>query len=166
MQVQRRRLCPLRLQDISLEHYLLQEDPKNKTIDTVKFWVAVRRLTNANGDQCYKELADFALRSLSLPISNAVVERVFSVMAIVKTKLRNRMSFDMLVAIMRIRIHLKVLNECCINFQPTKSMLFSSSIMYTNIDTERLALTSTNSEDEFAFMAALHLIERHDMTEP
>ena len=156
------------LQDISPELYLLQADPKNKTIDTVKFSVAVRRLTNANGDQCYKELADFALRSLSLPINNAVIERVFSVMAIVKTKLRNRMSFDMLVAIMRIRIHLKVLNECCINFQPTKSMLelFNSIIMYTNIDTESLALRSTNSEDKFVFMEALHLIERHDMTEP
>ena len=44
--------------------------------------------------------------------------------------------------------------------------LFNSSIMYTNIDTESLALRSTNSEDEFAFMEALHLIERHDMTEP
>ena len=135
LQTQWRRLQTLRRQDISNEMYMSHLKDPEKPLDSVKFWVAVRQIVNAKGDKCFKELADFALLAFSLPISNAVVERVFSIMAIVKIKLKNRMSFEMLVAIIRIRIHLKVYNECCSSFKPSKQMLeqFNSN-MYTSIN--------------------------------
>ena len=93
----------------------------------------MKNLRNSAGDSNYEELANFTLRALSLPISNFFVERVFSIMATVKTKLRNRMSFSMLVAIMRICIHLHVLNKYGMKFKPSKTMieLFNSSMYKT-----------------------------------
>lgn len=70
----------------------------------------------------FKELSDFALSFLTLPVSNAVVERVFSVMNTTKTKLRNRMSMDMLVSLIRIKLHCKVKKICCTNFVPTNAI--------------------------------------------
>lgn len=69
----------------------------------------------------------------SLPISNAVVERVFSVMNAVKTKFSNKMQFTMLTAILRIRIHFNVTNICCNSFTPSPKMyeLFNSKIYET-----------------------------------
>lgn len=94
----------LRLHDISPEF--------DENVDVTEFWIAVWNIKNANGDQSFKDLAQFAIRALSLPISNADVERVFSVMAVVKTKLRNRMVMPMLVALMRIRIHMHTFKIC------------------------------------------------------
>lgn len=81
---------------------------ETEDIDIIKFWVAVYELKNAVGEPIFKAIAEFALRVLSLPISNAVVERVFSFMNAIKTKPRNKMSMTMLESIMRIRIHLQV----------------------------------------------------------
>lgn len=44
---------------------------------------------NAGGKFIFKEVADFVLKLLLLPLSNAVVERVFSILNLVKTKIRN-----------------------------------------------------------------------------
>ena len=126
---------------------------------TVKFWAAVRKLTDARGDLCYKELADFALRAFSLPVSNAVVERVFSVMGIVKDKLRNRMSFLLLVAILRFRIHLKVIKKCCKNYSASKKMLelFTSDMYkYENLNSSS---PPVENSDVPALMEALNLVE-------
>lgn len=74
-------------------------------------------------------------------------------MSIVKTKARNKMLMSMLVAIMRIRIHMRVFNVCCTNYEITDHMfsLFNNSIYeksYVNEDnneTEDLILTETIS---------------------
>ena len=50
---------------------------------------------NAGGDVVLKDLAQFALKVYSLPISNAVVERIFSRVGSVKTKLRSRMGLSL-----------------------------------------------------------------------
>ena len=80
--------------------------------------------TYNTGEKAYpfRELALYALDCFCLPISNAEVERVFSQMALVKTKLRNKMNTDTLSSILRIRqaVHL---NGCCTNFEPTPDML-------------------------------------------
>lgn len=77
-------------------------------VDIVTFWAAVGSVKNGAGTLVFKELASFVLSCLTLPLSNAVVERLFSVLAVVKTKLRNRMGLEMLSAILRIRTHLHV----------------------------------------------------------
>ncbi|KAJ2954341.1 hypothetical protein O0L34_g2600 [Tuta absoluta] len=105
-------------------------------IDTIQFWSAVANLKTATGVTKLKELASFALRVLSWPISNAVVERAFSYMNTIKIKSRNRLNMDILQATMRIRIHLQVNKRCCHTFEPSDDMLlrFSSANMYENND--------------------------------
>lgn len=99
----------------------------------------------------FKELSNFALRVLTLPVSNAVVERVFSVMNTIKTKLRNRMSMDMLVSLIRIKLHCRVKKICCINFTPTKAMLnlFNDSIYDKDSKTETVASVDDMTDDIF-----------------
>jgi len=63
------------------------------------------------------------LNALSTPVSNAVVERVFSQVTAIKTKYRNRLSLKMLDAILRIRLNLHLRGTCCNSFTVTASML-------------------------------------------
>ena len=65
----------------------------------------------------------YCLACLSLPVSNAVVERIFSVVSAVKTKSRNRMTLSMLDAIIRIRTYLMERDKCCRDFVVTHAML-------------------------------------------
>lgn len=67
------------------------------TNNVIKFRVEVYDYRNAAGTQFCQviylaELVDLAISSLSLPQSNAGIERIFSVMNIVKNKLRNKMA--------------------------------------------------------------------------
>lgn len=76
--------------------------------DTSSFWVDVYNFKNSCGNRAFPDLALFSLQVLSLPLANALVERVFSVMNVVKSKLRSRMTMNTLEAILRIRLHLNV----------------------------------------------------------
>lgn len=51
----------------------------------------------------YPTLANFACRMLTLPHSNAAIERIFSTMGIAKGRLQNRMGIDLLNSILMIR---------------------------------------------------------------
>ena len=79
---------------------------------TVKFWTGVYAYVRG-GERKYEQLARFALRVLSLPISNAAVERAFSIMNAIKIRSRNRMSTVLLIAIMRVRLWLRSRGKCC-----------------------------------------------------
>uniref|UniRef100_A0ABD2VTM3 HAT C-terminal dimerisation domain-containing protein n=1 Tax=Trichogramma kaykai TaxID=54128 RepID=A0ABD2VTM3_9HYME len=100
--------------------------------DSYKFWCALYRLTNAEGKFIFQEISLYMLKLLSLPSSNAVVERVFSVMNAVKTKARNRMQSVALDSILRVRINFSSSHQCCHKFNPSKKMIkdFNSKIMY------------------------------------
>ena len=74
---------------------------------TQEFWAGILNITEG-GKSKFEELALFVLQILSLPLSNAIVERVFSEMNSVRCKSRNRMHVDMLQAILRIRLNLNV----------------------------------------------------------
>ncbi|KYN14500.1 hypothetical protein ALC57_13294, partial [Trachymyrmex cornetzi] len=71
------------------------------------------------------------LALMSLPFSNASVERIFSIINIIKDKLRNRMSVETADTILRIRSNLP---NGCIAFEPTEDMLnkFNSETMYSS----------------------------------
>jgi len=71
--------------------------------DTVKFWAEVLTYKDAGNNNPFNSLALFAIQILSLPWSNAEVERAFSQMNIVTNKLRNRLHLNTLNAILRIR---------------------------------------------------------------
>ena len=90
--------------------------------DPVVCWTFVLFFKNAGGQLVFKELAQFALKLLSLPLSNAVVERVFSVMNIVKTKTRNKLVQETLDSILMLRIFLNNHGICCTNFVATNKM--------------------------------------------
>lgn len=69
---------------------------------------------------------------LVIPTSNACVERVFSIMNYTKTRLRNKIQYELLDALLRIINHLNINKICCNSFTPTQEMLkrFNSNIMY------------------------------------
>lgn len=102
LEIQWRNLTSLRYSDICDSSIPIQEK------STLEFWVDVLNIKETGGKNKSEDLALFVLQILSLPLSNAIVERVFSVMNCVKCKLRNRMQVDMLQAILRIRLHLNV----------------------------------------------------------
>ena len=60
---------------------------------TTKFWKEVSEYTDASGLNPYFYVSSVALQILILPWSNADVERLFSQMNVVKTKLRNKWNF-------------------------------------------------------------------------
>lgn len=73
--------------------------------DPAKFWIFLRFFKNASGDFIFKELSTIALKLLSLSLSNAVVELVFSIMNLIKIKIRNRMKVETLEALLLICIY-------------------------------------------------------------
>ncbi|CAL1672569.1 unnamed protein product [Lasius platythorax] len=101
-----------------------------------EFWAEVLEYRNSAGQQQFGNIARFALAMLCLPFSNAVVERAFSIMNIIKNKLRNRMSIKTADAILRLRFNMP--QGGCVNFQPTINMLkkFNSEDMYGNAEAE------------------------------
>ncbi|KAK3929507.1 Protein ZBED8 [Frankliniella fusca] len=103
-----------------------------ENVGTIEFWSGVWSLKNAAGEQQYGSLARYVLYLLTLPLSNAVVERLFSQLTIVKDKIRNKLGKEMLEAILRVRTHLKAHDKCCKNFAPGAKMMekFNSKTMY------------------------------------
>jgi hypothetical protein len=87
--------------------------------NSATFWPTVLNHKNAGDSPAFQNIAQFALIILSFPNSNAVVERVFSIMNTVKTKVRNKMKTEMLTAILRIKTHLYSRNLCCRGFSVT-----------------------------------------------
>jgi len=61
-------------------------------------------------------LSELAITTLSLPFSNAEVERVFSQMNLIKSKTRNKMGTELLTSLLQIRSGLKKHGQCCHNF--------------------------------------------------
>ncbi|KAH9377717.1 hypothetical protein HPB48_001306 [Haemaphysalis longicornis] len=58
---------------------------------THSFWCEVHSYKDACGENLFAELARFAMSMLVLPYSNAEVERTFSQLNIVNSKLRNKL---------------------------------------------------------------------------
>lgn len=100
---------------------------------TENFWVEVNEIKDAGGNKRFGNISKLVLGLLSLPFSNAAVERAFSIVNIVKNKLRNKMSIAMVEAIMHIRC---TLNVECYRFKPTVAMLklFNSENVYSNVN--------------------------------
>lgn len=116
------------------------------------FWPKAVKTENAGGDLAFKELSEFALKCHSLPVSNASVERLFSRVTLIKTKLRNRMGLDLLSSILRIKTTLEVNGRCCNTFEPTSDMLRYDSTIYKDIARDR-----EEEEEEEELLDAINL---------
>ena len=116
--------------------------------DSHQFWPKVYNYQDAGGNYAFRELAGFVLKILSLPSSNAVVERVFSIMNTVKTKARNRINTKMLDALLRIKCTFISTNKCCTTFSPSKLMYdkFNSEIMYKCVNNVNTVNNVINEE--------------------
>ena len=86
--------------------------------DSEIFWRKVITIKNAAGYAMFIDISLFAVTMLSLPTSNAVAERTFSIMNIVKCKIRNKMQLSLLNAIMLVRTYFSCLEMCCRDFNP------------------------------------------------
>ena len=86
------------------------------TIETplLEFWSAVAKLKSGD-EQVFPHLTRLASVLLCLPISNATVERLFSIMGVVKTKLRNSLAISMVDGVLATRYGIKQQGETCAN---------------------------------------------------
>jgi len=111
------------------------------------FWIDVYKYTNACGRFIFQELAEVILKMLTIPTSNAVVERTFSSLTLIKTRIRNKLKTPMLESLLRIRTHFQAHEKCCKTFQPSTEMLtrFKSNIMYEQVTN---SVNSNNDENE------------------
>jgi len=87
-----------------------------QTDKTFLFWKEVCDYRDASETNPFEELCTLTMRLLVLPWSNADVERLFSQMNLVKTKLRNRMGSKLLDSILTIKSGLRRQNVCCENY--------------------------------------------------
>lgn len=100
------------------------------TSGSEEFWAEVSGDCDSGGNKRFEHISTLALALLTLPVSNATVERAFSNHNCIKTKLRNKMHVETAEAKMRIRYSLRRMNTTCVLFKPTREMLrrFTSQI--------------------------------------
>lgn len=84
--------------------------------------------------KCFQELAQGAIRLLVLPVSNAHVERAFSLVSLLKDDTRNRMGLPLLSSIMDVRTGLVRNGLTSATFKPPRQLLerFDSTIYWSN----------------------------------
>ncbi|KYN29119.1 hypothetical protein ALC57_01438 [Trachymyrmex cornetzi] len=87
----------------------------------VEFWQELSKIRTFNNEWPFKNLCQIATIALSLPHSNAEVERVFSVCTDIKTKKRNRLNTETLCALLRIKLDLKNTQRTCRNYPITNN---------------------------------------------
>lgn len=97
----------------------------------VSFWIGIRSLGTV-----FLNLAELALLSMLLPNSNASAERLWSKLNLEKTKLRNKLDFKTVRAILLAAQYIKDQGGC-VAFQPPEDML-----------SKMLAGESFDSEDD------------------
>ncbi|XP_071578842.1 general transcription factor II-I repeat domain-containing protein 2B-like [Temnothorax nylanderi] len=121
------------------------------------FWPDVYKYTDACGRFIFRELAEVVLKMLTIPTSNAVVERAFSALTLIKTRIRNKLSTSMLQSLLTIRMHFQAHEKCCKMFQPSTEMIdrFKSSFMYES-KTGTSGPSCANSDSEENENESLH----------
>ena len=97
---------------------------------TSDFWCKVHNYQDANGDFPFRILSQGAIKILTLPISNAEVERAFSQVTNVKSKKRSNMKTDLLEAILICKFGLKRMDKTASDFVPPVSLLNFNSDIY------------------------------------
>ncbi|KYN09966.1 hypothetical protein ALC57_17904 [Trachymyrmex cornetzi] len=115
---------------------------------TSLFWAEVHAYRDAGDNNPFGDLAKFALTLLSLPWSNADVERTFSQLNLVKSKIRNRLQNIMVNTILHIRYGLKRHDKCCYNYEIPISYikLIGTSTAYNDKDDN--VIDDTDFEDD------------------
>ncbi|KAK4882379.1 hypothetical protein RN001_005698 [Aquatica leii] len=116
----------------------LSKATENTLPRNIEFLVNLYR--DASGENPFSALCELVKAALSLPHSNADVERLFSHMNIVKNKLRNRLHNNTINSLLYIRYGLKKNNKCCDTYEIPDCTL-------KLIDTNAVYARATTSND-------------------
>ena len=110
-----------------------------ETASTVKFWNEVCHYKDV-------DLCQLAISILSLPHSNAEVERLFSQLNLVKSKLRNRINIASVNAVLAIRCGMKRVGKSCDTFELPKEVVSQIGTMqvYRSEEESELELSTSN----------------------
>lgn len=109
--------------DIELEWAQLQNKSWNILTNSAELYSEVYEDCDAAGSKRFGNIAKFALALLTSPVSNASVERAFSIHNVIKNKLRSRLSLEMLQSLMMVRSTLHRVHGSCVKFNPSSTML-------------------------------------------
>ena len=103
--------------------------------DVVAFWDTISQMTDTSGEYRFPIVSRLMTSLLSLPHSNAEVERIFSQVAITKTKLRNSLKSSTLDSIL---VTKQSLQCSCVAFNPDKAMyrLLNNTMYDSDVDSE------------------------------
>lgn len=82
------------------------------------FWFRVGQVEDFNGTLFYKDLSEFVLNLFCIPYSNAICERIFSKVNLIKTNLRNKFLTDTMSNIILASEAVKE-SGGCVKFQPS-----------------------------------------------
>ncbi|CAD7078680.1 unnamed protein product [Hermetia illucens] len=117
------RLLADNIQEIDSEYRTLINLVKDKEqiLDIEEFWRMVARIEIGN-EQAFPNLVKLVFAILSFPHSSANVERVFSQVNLMKTKIRNRLENATIKACLQTKGLLKLQNSACTNFKVTTEM--------------------------------------------
>ncbi|CAD7078353.1 unnamed protein product [Hermetia illucens] len=117
------RLLADNIQEIDSEYRTLINFVKDKEqiLDIEEFWRMVARIEIGN-EQAFPNLVKLVFAILSFPHSSANVERVFSQLNLMKTKIRNRLENATIKACLQTKGLLKLQNSDCTNFKVTTEM--------------------------------------------
>jgi len=88
------------MNDIDREWRLLGNSNIDFTLDLMDFWKIIKTEKYGNDKEKYPLMNRLVSYILTLPHSSACVERLFSIININKTKLRNRLSTDTITGIL------------------------------------------------------------------
>lgn len=89
--------------------------------ETELFWASVSQLKTGDETPMFAEISAFVFKVLSLPHSSANVERIFSIINLMKTKQRNRLSTESIVGLLHTQRLMT--NSNCFDVDITNEML-------------------------------------------
>ena len=120
----------------------------NNKLDTDSFWKEVLQFKDTSGSNPFEDISKCAISALILPHSNADIERVFSSMNYIKSKLRNKIKLDLLNAILMVKFSLLRLQKCCDSYKLPSNVLIDIGTMaaYTTC-TKDIEVSSQPEED-------------------
>lgn len=105
---------------VESQYRLLQnteEAKQNCNNDIDAFWYTVGKIRTGNDDYLFSELRTFAKSIICLPHSSAEVERIFSTLKNIKTKLRNKLHNKTVEALLLSKDLLKSSGKKCYEFE-------------------------------------------------
>lgn len=100
----------------------LDQWPKSCLENSVCFGAEVREKNNSAGEPNYPNISSLTLALFTLPFFNVSVERIFSQMNVVHSKLRKRFIIRSVKAILQIKYGLSLHGMSCVTFKASEDI--------------------------------------------